>query len=373
MSGSKQLHIVTHDVPWPVDHGGYFDLFYKLKALHEQGVDIHLHCFTSGRAEQKELEKYCLTVRYYPRKKSIAGFSWRLPFIVSSRICKQLIEDLNQDAHPVLFDGIHTTHCLFNGKIRDRIIVVRLHNAEYEYYRNLASHEKNFLRRSYYNRESRLLKAYEKAIARKAVLLAVSEQDVQTYRDQFGAREIGYLPVFLPYSLAAGKEGKGYFCLYHGNLAVNENEEAVIWLLENVIDMPFIIAGRNPSKKLEKLAQARAEACLVANPSDDEMKDLIAKAQIHLLPSFNNTGVKLKLLNALFNGRHCIVNSAAVAGSRLKDHCHIADDPAAFREKISELFTKDFTEQELQKRQGLLQHEYNNQANAKKLMKILGW
>ena len=48
--------------------------------------------------------------------------------------------------------------------------------------------------------------------------------------------------------------------------------------------------------------------CLVANPSEMEMQDMIAKAQINILPSFNNTGIQIKLLNALFNGRHCLVN-----------------------------------------------------------------
>ena len=54
------------------------------------------------------------------------------------------------------------------------------------------------------------------------------------------------------------------------------------------------------------------------------MQDLISKAQVNILPSFNCTGVKLKLLNALFNGRHCIVNQDAVEGTGLESTCHIA-------------------------------------------------
>ena len=41
--------------------------------------------------------------------------------------------------------------------------------------------------------------------------------------------------------------------------------------------------------------------CLIANPSEEEIQDLISKAQVNILPSFNCTGVKLKLLTALFN------------------------------------------------------------------------
>jgi glycosyltransferase involved in cell wall biosynthesis len=140
-----------------------------------------------------------------------------------------------------------------------------------------------------------------------------------------------------------------------------------------VRDISFIIAGRSPSKKLQALCKKHLNCCIVSNPSDDEMKDLIAKAQIHVLPSFNNTGVKLKLLNALFNGRHCVVNQAAVADSSLANYCHVANDADEFCKKVKELFSVDFTDADIQKRQGLLQHEFNNEANAKKIIEILGY
>lgn len=159
--------------------------------------------------------------------------------------------------------------------------------------------------------------------------------------------------------------------MYHGNLAINENEKAVAWLLENVfndLEIPFVIAGKDPSQKLEFLAHQHKHTCLVANPSDKEMQDLIAKAQINILPSFNNTGVKLKLLNALYNGRHCIVNEAGVEGSGLEAACHIAGDAATFKSMIHSLYHLSFTEAEAIKRQDLLQSLYNNEANARQLI-----
>jgi hypothetical protein len=63
----KYLHIVCHDVPYPLDYGGVFDLFCKLKALKEAGVGIYLHCFEYGRGRQPELNKFCEEVYYYHR------------------------------------------------------------------------------------------------------------------------------------------------------------------------------------------------------------------------------------------------------------------------------------------------------------------
>lgn len=370
----KQLHIVCLEIPFPADYGGVVDPFYKIKALHQLGVKIHLHCFTKDRKPSDELNKYCETVNYYPRKKNSSSFSFSIPLIVNSRINEALISNLQKDNYPVLLEGIHCTYYLQTGQLSNRKVIVRLHNAEFEYYKQLAKHESSLFKKLYYLHESRLLKKYEKNIAGKASFLAVSKQDVTLYQKQFNATDIQYLPVFLPYSLAVGKEGKGCFCLYHGNLAINENEEAVTWLLQNVfskLKFPFVIAGKDPSQKLQQLAHDNQHTCLVANPSDKEMQDMICKAHVHVLPSLNNTGIKLKLLNALFNGRHCLVNKAGVEGSGLESFCQVAEGAADFIEKIESLYQQNFTEQEMQQRQGLLQTTYNNEVNAAKLMTFL--
>jgi len=370
----KHIHIVCLEIPFPVDYGGVVDLFYKIKALHQLGVKIHLHCFTKDREPSKELDIYCETVNYYRRKSNSRSFSFSIPLIVKSRINAELLANLQKDNYPVLLEGIHCTYYVLTNQLKDRKVIVRLHNAEFAYYKQLARHESNLFRKLYYLHESRLLKQYEKAIAGKAVFLAVSEQDVDLYRHAFGPVNIHYLPVFLPYTVAVGKAGRGCFCLYHGNLAINENEEAATWLLENVfskLNLPFVIAGRNPSEKLQQLADVHQHTCLVANPTDQEIQDMICKAHIHVLPSFNNTGIKLKLLNAVFNGRYCLVNKAGVEGSGLEPYCHVAEDAAGFIRQIEALYGVPFTEELAQQRQGLLQTVYNNEVNALKLIAFL--
>src|SRR6185312_13804453 len=109
---------------------------------------------------------------------------------------------------------------------------------------------------------------------------------------------------------------------------------AALWLIKNVfnsLEIPFVIAGKNPSKCLETLAHSNDNICLVANPGEKEIDDLIKKAQVHLLPSFNRTGIKIKLLNALFNGRFVITNSAAVEETRLNILCEVANNADEYR------------------------------------------
>lgn len=219
--------------------------------------------------------------------------------------------------------------------------------------------------------ESFLLKKYEKAIANKAVFWSVSTEDTELYKKTFHAGKIDFVPVFLPWNEVSTEPGKGYFCLYHGNLSVNENEKAADWLLNNVFDtleIPFVIAGKNPSLPLQTLAHSHAHTCMAVNPSDIEMQDLIKKAQVNILPSFNKTGVKLKLLNALYNGRHCLVNEAGKEGAAIEGLCSIAETAADFKMMITKLFDQHFTEEALQERKHLLQARYDNGKNAKQLI-----
>jgi glycosyltransferase involved in cell wall biosynthesis len=369
----RHLHIITHDVPWPADYGGVMDLFYKIKALHRSGVKIHLHCFVNKRQPQQELDQYCHKVYYYKRRAHLGSFSFRLPLIVNSRRNNELIRNLDKDNHPILLEGIHCSYYLHAGKLNNRVVLLRLHNAEFEYYRNLAVHEKDPIKKLYFLHESALLKNYEAQLAGKVKILAVSQRDVEAYRDQFNAADIGHLPVFLPYTIAAGKEGKGCFCLYHGNLSINENEAAAIWLMQNVfnnLDIPFVIAGKNPSQKLSYMAHENQQTCLVENPTDKELQDMISKAQINILPSFNSTGVKLKLLNAVFNGRHCLVNKAGVEGSGLNRVCQVAEDADEFKTAISYLYNIPFTAEDNEERQHILGELYCNQKNVEKIMEF---
>lgn len=370
----KHVHIVSFTVPYPVIHGGMSDLYYKLVALYNAGIKIHLHCFTNGPAEPA-LEKYCTTVNYYERKQGLPGFSFSLPYIVSSRHSRKLRQLLLQDNYPILLEGIHSTHILGDEAFASRKIVLRLHNIEYKYYHHLYIHSSSFFKKIYYLHESRLLKKYESRVANKpSWIMAVSENDKDTYQRLFGVKNIEFLPVFTGYDKVDSETGTGCFCLYHGNLSVAENERAAMWLLREVfehLDIPLVIAGRNPSAKLAKEIKRANNASLVANPLPGEMQDLIKKAQCHALPSLNSTGVKLKLINALYNGRHCIVNEAGAAGSGMEKLCHMANSAQAFRDTVNALFVRPFLPADIVSRSEVLNQLYNAEKNAGSLIRKL--
>lgn len=363
----KNLHIIDFTVPYPADYGGVIDLFWKLPALQKEGVKIHLHCFDYGRGEQPELNKYCATVHYYERQK---GISAKLPYIVATRKNEQLFQRLLQDDYPIFMEGIQSTYLLNDDRFANRKKFVRVHNVEHQYYHHLYQSSTSFFKKIYFYNESRLLKKYEQSIVTKATAFwGVTHADVDVYRNLLGCKTIDYLSLYLPADWTVScNEGKGNFCLYQGDLSVAANEKAAIWLLQKVfndLEVPFVIAGKNPSKKLEQLVHRSMKACLVANPSQEEMQDMIAKAHINILPSFSSSGIKLKLLNALYNSKHCVVNNDTIAGTGLNELCHIANDEISMKKIIEQLYPEPFSQSEIGMRKQVLQNMFNSEANAK--------
>ena len=368
----NHLHIVCLDVPYPPDYGGVFDLYYKLKYLHEKNVIIHLHCYEYGRGKQDALLRYCKTVQYYKRSKGWLGLSAGMPYIVASRADTELLQNLSRDNHPVLVEGIHSTYLLHKNKLAGRKIILRLHNVEFEYYHQLSHNTASLFHKIYYAVESVLLKRYERNIASKAsLIIAVTERDAATYSSVFGVTNTRHLPVFTAWDSVACKEGNGSYCLYHGNLSVSENEQAALWLIKNVfadLEIPFMIAGKNPSPTLKKEIRLHTHIRITENPSEAVMQQLIEDAQINLLPSFTTTGIKLKLLHAVLNGRHCIANTAMAVGTGIENACTLAEDEKSFKAAVQALYHQPFTKQAITGRQALLETHFNNRGNAVQLM-----
>jgi glycosyltransferase involved in cell wall biosynthesis len=271
-------------------------------------------------------------------------------------------------------EGIHCSYLLSDERFKQRRIFLRLHNVEYIYYRQLLNATSSMFKKLYYAWESKLLFRYEQTIACKVPIIAVSEDDCLVYRKLLQADRVYFVPVFVPYVQVTIPDNTGSYCLYHGNLSVPENEKAVMWLLEHVfqdLETSFVIAGRNPSSRLKKTVAKKGNTCIAENPSEKDLLDLITKAQIHILPSFNTTGVKLKLLNALFNGRHCVVNEAAISGTKLSKVCHIGRTASELKTIITQLYHQPVSDEDLQLRKSILESMYDNRQNAERLIQLI--
>jgi len=335
----KSIHIVSFSIPFPADYGGVIDVFYKIKSLHEAGVEITLHCFKYDRAEAIELKKYCKEVFYYDRKMKVFQLLNKLPFIVSSRTSNQLLSNLLKDQSPILFEGLHSCALINNKQLATRKKIVRSHNIEHDYYNQLAKIESNLLKRLYFRSEAKKLKQFEKiAMNSTSYILGISKKDSKYLQERYG--KTVHVSAFHAYQSVSVPVQTKQFAFYHGNLGVGENNEAALFLVNRVfskIDYSFVIAGNSPSEALIKACKGSENIKLKSNISSSEIEGLLSTAHINILPTFQSTGIKLKLLAALFNGNHCLVNHPMITGTGLESLVQTAETPEAFIEEIIRL------------------------------------
>lgn len=356
----NHIHIVSFDVPYPANYGGVIDVFFKLKALAERGFKVHLHTFEYGREHSPVLEKLCFSVNYYKRDTSFKRSLQRLPYIVTSRLSKDLMENLQKDNHPILLEGLHCCGVLLDESMAGRKVFVRAHNVEHDYYRLLAKSERNLYKKLYYSVEAVKLRRFEKILDKASAVFAISNNDFEYFRSRY--ENVHLIPAFNGFSDVNVVEGQGDYVLYHGRLDVAENYDAAEFLITKVfsrLDVRLKIAGMNPPERLVALAAENQNVELIPNPDDSTMQQLIRNAQVNVLVTAQPTGLKLKLLNALFNGRHCLVNSKMIDGLNINDLCVVADSADEFVEAISILMTMPFNSEDVEKRRNGMDTFYN--------------
>ncbi len=372
---SDHLHIISFDIPYPANYGGVIDVFYKLKALKENGIKVTLHCFQYGnRAASNELKNLCKKVYYYPRKASFASHLSLKPYIVKSRSAKELINNLLKDNDPILFEGLHTSDLLSHPNLKDRFKIYRESNIEHHYYYSLAKSSRSLFKKAFYLIESLKLLAFQAKLKHADLMLTVSRVDQQYLSLRFPTLDVKYLPSFHENDEVQGEVGQGDYALFHGNLSVEENERSAIYLIKEIfseLDYPLVIAGGNPSKHLHQLADKHKHIKIIANPNDDQMQSLLKEAQVNIMITFQATGLKLKLLNALYQGRYCICNSNMLSGTSLSAICAIADTKEELIEKINILKERKFGPKCQKHRGTFLKQHYNNANQAQKLIKLL--
>ncbi|MFY9309585.1 MAG: glycosyltransferase [Bacteroidia bacterium] len=366
---TKHLHIISFDVPYPANYGGVIDVYYKLKAFHKEGIKIHLHCYEYGRAEAKQLENICEKVYYYKRKMGKQQLFHSLPFVVVTRSSEELTNNLIKDKHPILFEGLHCCYHLSDERLKDRLKIVRTHNIEHDYYKNLEKVEKKIFKKLYFRMEARKLERFEKVLTNASYVAAISPADAKELSKRYN--NVHHITAFHPNEKVDIKEGKGSFCLYHGNLEVGENNEAALYLVNEVfskITVPLVIAGRKPSPELVAAVANHKHIELKANISTEEIDKLIQQAQINVLPTFQATGIKLKLLAALFTGKHCVVNSPMVANTGLEHLCSVRDSAGEMAKEVVRLFETPFDLGQAKSRETVLNQSFSNTSNIKKLI-----
>ncbi len=230
----------------------------------------------------------------------------------------------------------------------------------------------DLFKKYYFFNEAVKLKKYEIILAKADFILAISRTDYDYFSTKY--KSVVYVPAFHPFTVVRSLTGHGKYVLYHGNLSVPENINAVTTLLNEVFrcsDIPFKIAGLNPPRSLWRLVAEYPSVEMIANPSDDLLNNLIKNAHVNIFFTNQATGLKLKLLNALYNGRFVLTNDKMLSGSNLNKLCVLTSGIPEMKAQLTGLMKETFTAALKFERQAHLQTIYMNGDNVEKLIELI--
>jgi hypothetical protein len=342
----QHLHIICSGSPWPPDCSVSKDIFYTIESFYNDGKKIHLHysCENEDR-HPNELNKYCESICIHKSKIDTSVFQ--------------------KDEFPVLMEGIKCLERISFIFENDRKIVVRIHDGNEE-----STESTGILKGFLFGKKSG--KA-GKELPDKYFYACMNPHDVDAYKKVFNLSNVVYVPAFVAEKNVCCCEGLGSFCLFYGDLSILANEKAATWLLTKVFNdlkMPFVIAGKKPSERVSRLSHFYQHACLVIDPTPGVLNDLIRKAQIIMITSFESSS-SYNVVESLFAGRHCVINDSGIKNDELCDLCHIAKDSGQFKSLIRELFQRPLHKEEIEKRKEVLLPMFSNERSVKQLSEYL--
>ncbi len=151
-----------------------------------------------------------------------------------------------------------------------------------------------------------------------------------------------FFPEFTSKNEIRSKESqRTVFTILHiGNLGIPHAQQGLIWFMREVWpdvissnpDVKFVLAGRNPSRKVTSLAESSG-VNLIPNP--DNLLNIFQEASIFVNPVFEGSGVNMKLAEPAVLGIPIVSTTFGARGyEALGDAIDLADSANEFREQI---------------------------------------
>lgn len=224
------------------------------------------------------------------------------------------------------YDVIVVDHTLAYAGIADSIeqsgakIVTIHHNVERDY--NRANKPSVLYRLPYMHFTD---KAEIQALLASDVNLTLTSKDAAQFQSWYKNRQLHLHPVGLcEYhdieEKTLPKTPFGNVFAITGSLCFKQSVEPVIAFVRDYYPLlckhfehcRLLIAGRNPNEELQAICSSHPQIELIANPVD--INEIIEQADVYLCPINVGSGIKLRVLDGLRNGRPVVCHNVSAVG-----------------------------------------------------------
>ena len=368
-------------VPYP-PHGGVLQRGYNIIKELAQKNDITLLAFIhpemlpspalvdESRSRLRSLGVVTEYFTLWPKKSSwhklaayTAGFFYPKPFSTlahrSSRLGKRIQALVaSQQIDLVHFDTIGLAPYL--RLVRGLPTVLTHHNIESALMARRAQAEKTLLGKLYVSLQAKRLRDYEKRLSpRFDRNVLVSNQDEKGLL----ALAPSAATVVVPNGVDIGyftvrKEPQDQAVIYTGGMNMFANRDAVlhfidsIWPLvrQKVPDAVFHVIGQDPPPEL--LILAKRDSSIRVHGYVDDVRPFVARAAVYVVPIRVGGGTRLKVLDAMAQGKAIVSTSVGCEGIEVTQgqHIFIEDDEQLFADRVVTLLGNQDLRDELGRR-----------------------
>lgn len=266
------------------------------------------------------------------------------------RDIQEKVDDWSQTADIIFVDHYEMGQYVpldFLGKV-----VLHQHNAEFVMWKRLGELEMNPIKKMVLNLESKRILEAEKKYCRRADLILAAPNDI----DELASKGVDRSKMEKTYHLGEDfmlekpdmqfNETKKAL-LYIGTLTWEANVDGLLWFFENCwnrlrqmhSDLTLTIVGKNPDARILRATESLEGIHFTGFVED--LEDCYPTHRVFIVPLRFGSGIKVKILNALYRGIPTVTSSIGTEGLDAEDGIHIYESsvPMEYCNRIDELLT----------------------------------
>lgn len=374
-----RILFVSQIVPYP-PHGGVLQRGYNLLRELSKEHEVHLLAFHHPdelpygeplRRGRDALASFCRDVEFFelwPKKSILHQFvAFGLaalhpqPFSVLAQrnaALSRRIGELCRGASPP--DVVHLDTVALAPYANDCghvPAVLTHHNIESRLMERRAAHERGVLRRRYVETQAQRLRRYEHAICDQFPLnITVSAADAALLQEICPGAHTFVVPNGVDTDYFRPRRGaETPAVVFTGGMNMFANRDAVEWFLDqiwpvvkdNVPGVRFFAIGQRPSQRVLDAAAMDAAVLVPGHVSD--VRSWVEQAAVYVVPMRVGGGTRLKVLDAMAQGKAIVSTSLGAEGidASNKTHFMLADDAQAFAATVVDLIGRPERRREL--------------------------
>lgn len=345
-SDNLSVLVVTSQLPWPLNAGGYIRTFYLVRALARRfRVRLIAPVKPGEESSIEQLQQQGITVCRVPmgaRKqwregiKAITSALRGLPYVMYRRHDYQAVRNAIADevarerpdvAYLDACDPLVYARC-FTGIP----MVMDLHNVYSALARSTAEVQSRWFLRSYLRREARLLERVEKRVCDVTTVISCVSEPETEYFTSLGGKHVYLIPngvdCSVYESLPVGRSVNPPTILYVGAMSWQPNAQAVHFLAKEVLprvrlkipDARLQIVGRDPSRDVLALQKLPGVEVTGTVP---QILPYLNGASLLAVSLEAGGGTRLKILEAFAAGLPVVSTPLGCEGLRVENNEHL--------------------------------------------------